>query len=181
MFANTIGFLKKNDRPPIRSPKPDIVNDVRITTTVRARISVCAKLTPKMNAAKKKEIVALSRPSSTWIIALPMKSGILWAGVAKTSGSVPSHLSCPVILMTEKTVFQDKLCSALPITMNETVETVAPANSPTNAKKAIWDKDKTNFIVSHIDGLSQSNCARNEKAALLRKTFRLFMPAPSSL
>src|SRR4030043_1084815 len=91
MFAKTIGFLKKNERPPTRSPNPDIVNDVRITTTVRAKTSVCAKFTPKINAAKKKDMTALSRPSRTWIIALPMKSGILWAGVARTRGRVPSH------------------------------------------------------------------------------------------
>src|SRR4030067_3572913 len=108
-------------------------------------------------------------------MALPMKSGILWAGVARTRGRVPSHLSCPVMLMTENTVFQDRLCSALPMTMNETVATVAPANIPTKAKKAIWDKDRTSFIVRHIDGFSQSNYAPNEKSDLLGQTLRLLM------
>jgi hypothetical protein len=40
-------------------------------------------------------------------------------------------------------------------------------NLPTNTKKAICDNDITNFIVNHIGGYNQSNCALNEKTALL--------------
>jgi hypothetical protein len=79
------------------------------------------------------------------------------------------------MLMTENTVFQDRLCNALPMAMNGTD---APAKTPTNAKKAICDNERTNFIVIHIAGFNQSNCARNEKMALLTKTFRLFMLPP---
>jgi hypothetical protein len=60
------------------------------------------------------------------------------------------------MLMTEKTVFQETVCRALPIAMNGT--TLGPRmNKPTKTKKAICDNVKTNFIVIHIVGFSQLN------------------------